>query len=342
MGKNLLRTFAVMFLVALTAGAFAQDPDQLNADVYTTNAEISIDGDLSEVCWVNAEKVKIEGFCGGYFDANPSESDISATFQIVWVPEVGIYLAIEVTDDAIYVYEKDVTANEYSADNIEVFFQVPATWEDGIRSDDGAFTNGSFQIRSNVDVEDMWSGRANLAWGWEGIQQTEYASMVGGEGYTFEAFYPFAMLFGVDGITTKPEDLNETVRELGFEIAVGDAEELEGGREGILTWTQGHTTGSDGAWNNINYFGKISLKADLIEGVATINEGSVKVYPNPVADVLKVEGVQNKIEILNVLGQNVITMENVNGTVNIPVNGLEKGVYVVRIDEEMSQKVMIK
>ena len=71
--------------------------------------------------------------------------------------------------------------------------------------------------------------------------------------------------------------------------------------------------------------------------VKEVNEKKIKIYPNPVNDVLTVYvGIADqvkKIEVIDVMGKIVLKseVELINNQTNINVDQLEKGVYLVKV-----------
>jgi hypothetical protein len=94
---------------------------------------------------------------------------------------------------------------------------------------------------------------------------------------------------------------------------------------------------------NLNYY---RLKINDLDGSFTFSknislevknrEGSkMRLYPNPVTDVLTIENPMNgDIEIVNALGQVVITTRQVEALIKLDVNHLPNGVYFVKMGRE--------
>ena len=90
------------------------------------------------------------------------------------------------------------------------------------------------------------------------------------------------------------------------------------------------------------------LVADIVTaptGVKTIENSNISVYPNPVVDVVNINGVQNaKVVISDVTGKSLIT-QNVNDNASINVSNLAQGVYNLTIITEgnvYTQKILVK
>ena len=83
----------------------------------------------------------------------------------------------------------------------------------------------------------------------------------------------------------------------------------------------------------------------LIEDIQLI---SLSLYPNPVSDFLNVNGndiAGNKWNIVNSLGQIVISGDILNNSVSIPVNALDNGYYLFQLtnsDHRVIQKTFVK
>ena len=84
--------------------------------------------------------------------------------------------------------------------------------------------------------------------------------------------------------------------------------------------------------NGSSFFSKIiSVKRSDTEG------GKIKVYPNPVNDILTIENVEgNDIEIINTLGQIVFSEKNVQHT-SFNIHHLKTGVYYIKTTNELAR-----
>ena len=73
-------------------------------------------------------------------------------------------------------------------------------------------------------------------------------------------------------------------------------------------------------------------------GVLDANMESVKIYPSPVSDNLKIENLQEAtdISIYNVVGQVVRTVNSVMGSVEIDMSDLSNGLYFVKMQNSKS------
>ena len=79
--------------------------------------------------------------------------------------------------------------------------------------------------------------------------------------------------------------------------------------------------------NHVNDGFPVLTRTDL--SVDDFDEGSLKLYPNPTHDVVRIEGVEAAVvQVYNALGQLVKTIRNSN---EIDLQGLPKGVYALHI-----------
>ena len=65
-------------------------------------------------------------------------------------------------------------------------------------------------------------------------------------------------------------------------------------------------------------------------------ENSLKLYPNPTDNTLFIKGNKNlmKVSVYNMLGKEVLSKMNTN---NIDVKVLPKGVYIIKISDDIGQ-----
>ena len=83
-------------------------------------------------------------------------------------------------------------------------------------------------------------------------------------------------------------------------------------------------------WNG-SFFSNTQLSVD-----DEILENSLKLYPNPTDNTLFIKGNKNlmKVSVYNMLGKEVLSKMNTN---NIDVNVLPKGVYIIKISDDVGQ-----
>ena len=97
------------------------------------------------------------------------------------------------------------------------------------------------------------------------------------------------------------------------------------------------SSGSDCAWiDNVSF-----PASTIITDVETVVENKVTVYPNPANDVLNIQlgDDQSDIVIYNSLGQVVRKVDALSGDVQINISDLQKGLYFVKINNEVLKVV---
>ena len=83
--------------------------------------------------------------------------------------------------------------------------------------------------------------------------------------------------------------------------------------------------------NGYTFYGAETTFQTWMEGVDEL-ENSVKLYPNPTANVLNVEGEgMSSLEVYNTVGQRVMTMEVNGNKTQINTESLNNGIYFIRI-----------
>lgn len=116
-----------------------------------------------------------------------------------------------------------------------------------------------------------------------------------------------------------------------------------------VSWTDGDPDGTNALNGDVIYIDNI-VAAPIVNGTLGIekiskDDASVKLYPNPVRDVLNItaEGRNvSKIEVYSILGRKVLDVEN---TKTVNVSTLSRGVYVSKIygdDDSVSTKRFVK
>ena len=74
--------------------------------------------------------------------------------------------------------------------------------------------------------------------------------------------------------------------------------------------------------------------ADLLSTV-TNNLQTVKLYPNPASDIVRISNVDNAdVKIIDVMGKTVLNLKNVTSQTDINVSALKTGVYLFSVNNE--------
>jgi len=348
MRKNLLLIAFVLF----ATGVFSQtETRQLNWDVNKTDGEMVINGleDASEP-WSNMEATEVKQWIADKIPTSPSDFD-GGTLKLTWNDD-GLYMFAVGVDDVRYPFPtgEDVRTNWWLYDCINFFIVRGGDpqYGDSIRTKDGVFTTGTYNCAINVfstdsvgddnKCEGQW---AYFDWFGKGM---EVAWQEKSDGYVAEIFVPWSVL-RLDGSFEEIKPAAEG-QEYGFEFRFVDNDPpgLENDYKYGTFWN--NDSGDDAVWDFINSFGKITLKG--ISGVSEkYADVAVTTYPNPVNNVLNVSAKNmNTLSIMNLVGQQVLVMNDVNDQVSVDVSNMNPGIYFVVITnnkgEKGTQKIIIK
>lgn len=301
-----------------------------NIDVYELpdGTEMNINGAALEDVWGMVDENTFDYFTLGTADEFPA-TDQSGSFKLLYNDE-ALYVFVSKTDDVLLSAPDEGSFPSY--DNVEIYLNVGETSRREATSlSDATWGEGSYQIRFNYGFDAQLSGRSPSEWNPPYYaNDIAYAFLQTGVGFDLEIMIPWDML----GIL--PEDLNDVVRKMGFEMTTADADDAEIKRESILAWN--NNTGEDVAWKNANVLGQITL---LHENPTTtiqdaFRDNNVKVYPNPATNVIQIEGNNIlSVTIYDLTGKpiNVIT----NNFQFIDVSELKSGLYFITVQYNNNQ-----
>lgn len=158
-----------------------------------------------------------------------------------------------------------------------------------------------------------------------GVEEVVEYNAPNGEDRHYNVFRRFAR--GGEGIpfTAAFNDESTTV---SFSIDVSNAEDLS------QMYALAFIEDNDGAIeNSVSKFTQIPVSTDHSVGV------DLSVYPNPVQDILTIKGIQGPWQLLNLMGQEVLSGANVS---RVLLSHLPKGVYFLRAINTEGEKVVKK
>ncbi len=342
----------------------------LELDVKFVLETLTIDGVANEESWLAITETNATNYFNDvnnepdYYTNNPAADDLSAAFKVLW-SEAGIYVYADITDDVIHTDSADLhlNGNAHTYDNIEMFFHVPeADWTENLKASSD-YVNTTFQMRSNINAGDFWSGRSTYATGggqgWvNGTTNTslngyyDYAFATKDGGVTFEAFYSFDKLF-IGTAVAKPIRLGD-LKSILFELTYGDSDGsgVGGVRSGGISWNSipDALDGGKGLTaNNRKQFGKINLTPALAVDQTSIDEKqlNVNIYPTVFNRFIRFESEQNIVDVsmFNSIGIRVLHIQESNGITSINnLDYLNNGVYFLRlkVGDEISTVKVIK
>jgi hypothetical protein len=232
-----------------TPGVDMPTIDEIIVNMITEDFEI--DGKDDEPFWDIIEEHAVTGVAKNFLVTDFSDDDLSASYKLCW-NITGLYLFVHVTDEKIIEWEKGW--DDYNTDNIEIYLHSGEH-----PTPEGKYTEkNSFQIRFKPGLTGIGNITGRNGKNWESILDVaEHVDYSWGEhsgGYDLEALIKWELF------ANKPD------YEVAFEIYVSDADNTDDLRESILMWnnTDEATRNVDLAWNNINYFGKLSLSSSPV------------------------------------------------------------------------------
>ncbi len=283
-----------------------------------------------------------------YSSTNFPASDLSAYMRIGWNMEF-FFLFVSVSDDI-----DDSQEVAWKSDNIEVFFNVdlgndlPFEGDNNYTGSDGK--RDAIQMRFARDTAYYYDLEAyNQYWGPQWIMEywDKFNYRVDNEsstvGYTLEAKIPFDSLF------TDHTNIGEWVPDgsplglewgngyqLGFDVMVTDYDGAttidDYNRDGHITWA--NSSGNDLSHKNTELFGTITLQGAPAD-VRELKNANISIYPTLVTNTLtiKSQGL-SQIEILSISGQQIEVYKNIHSNMQINLNHLQKGMYLVRLHKD--------
>lgn len=90
---------------------------------------------------------------------------------------------------------------------------------------------------------------------------------------------------------------------------------------------------------NVLYLDDVKFGPDATVGINDLEIPSIKVFPNPASNTITIElnnSVNTEIELVNTLGQTVLTKTSKNNS-NIDISNLDPGMYLVKIKTEKDE-----
>ena len=82
----------------------------------------------------------------------------------------------------------------------------------------------------------------------------------------------------------------------------------------------------------------VYVNEDLITSVSEITNDEVSLYPNPVRNILNINIIADKVDVFDLTGRKLMTMENTN---TVDVSNLIPGVYFVKINNDIVRKIVV-
>jgi len=348
-----------------TLTAKLQDLKAIDIPGVPEGAAITIDGKADEPFWTQIESTPVLNDVSnawtvdGLLPLTPS-ADFGFNFKMAYDAE-NLYFFADVADESFIPYsdvmdqtylEKDGTISKtqpYWCDNIELFtlFAAPDVIEGP-----WSLTYAS-QLRMWPDLTAYADTITGGGWvmGVDNQQDKGYTTKTvvnEGVGYTFEARIPFSIVVpdvpGANAI--QPEegavihfDVNPADRDL---LILGDSASQTGpSRELITSWNSPWNRD----WGFTDYYGFAVFGQKIIPSAIKPNTlSSIKVYPTIFDNSLTVDNLEGNstISIVNLTGQSVYNRNFSTQKVNLDVENLAKGMYILSVNGNTVTKIVKK
>jgi len=255
---------------------------------------------------------------------SPTIGDAGSTYwKAVW-NDLGVYVLVNVNDNTYSPWWAGAVPSEnWRYDQTEVYFDVNAVLKDGQGPGGAPWTGsrvGHHQFAPKPIQAEIAGGKA-LTVGGNG---STFAYKVTDPSYTVEYFVPYTKLLDQAGVEVDKAGV------IGFDVYIIDNDITATSGSTRAVWA--NAGGISEAYNNMDECGTITLGAEtvtIITSVPGLNTNSQLAYIS--SNMLKFRGFDSNVDvqIYSILGQQLIISKNVN---EVNVSGLEKGVYLVRVN----------
>jgi hypothetical protein len=338
--KKQLLTIGAGLLLSFS-GIAQENPStvqKLTYDVPFITSEIDIDG-LLDQAYESAEWgliINTTEAGSGVTPVDAATVDISGRFKAVYDLK-NFYIFYEITDDKLVFYNLGVSPKEpWLYDNIEVFFG-PANSQEA----DGKLIRdlGDRQYRIHAKYEGIineWTdSELQIAPGTDGFYEET------SKGYNYEVKFSWEYILRDFKGDMTPEEFTAwtdsyvpTIDIMQFETQIADNDDLENKpvRKYVVAWNCDLKNGN--AYQDTRLWGFARLEGIGTSVPADVVKPTVRIFPNPVKEVVTVSGIGfNSYIIVNILGQKVaegnlgITRDNER----ISTSDLRNGIYILNL-----------
>jgi hypothetical protein len=268
---------------------------------YTSNAPV-VDG-FADPVWETATTSLMDQVVEG------NATTAKGNFKVLW-DEDNLYFFIQVNDAIRSAWDfESASVNPWMWDNIELFLgptNHPAT----------SYVKGDAQYRFTPGIPGLYNPWVDP----RTIDETVvFAEQENTSNYVFEIAWPWTHIVR-DTVDLLP--LMTAGKTLEFEIQFADNNTIgEPVRDNVLAWNNSSKNGN--SWNNTDLWGFLKLAGTPVTSADKITSAaSIKVYPNPAKDYIRIESSSlfNEIFISNMLGQTVMHKNLGSGELNTSIN----------------------
>ena len=287
-----------------------EEPEDGTAQCKYTTTPPTIDGEIDDM-WggVKAHPLQKREWWG-------SPTGLYSWFKVMWSDD-NLYVLNYVEDDTLV----KGAANPWENDNVELFFDM-----DRAKANDGeGFDENDYQIRY-IWNDDSWTGSDGIDETWatsNGVERAQ-SNMDDPNGYVMEWKIPW------DALAEITEFVPIADSKFDFDITIADNQGT--GRAYIISWN----TTADQNYNNTSLYGTITLSDEEVStSINKASAASLSIYPNPASSQVTIANgsVIQQMVVTNIIGKEIININPNSENVNLNVENLQKGIYILSIED---------
>lgn len=329
--KKTLTIISLLVFFLLSGIAQTQSDTLFN---YITSTPVTIDGEATEECWVNAEWNAIDQVWMP-FGASMATGDFEGRFKVAWDKNY-FYILVEVLDNMLSDDHANPLDNWWNDDCLEIFIDEDRSM--GMHTTTcNAF---AYHVSLSYDAIDL-NASSN------GINYKDHVEVemdtIGENLYLWEMAFK---IYRADYNHSNPEASRETLtpeKNMGLAVAYCDNDETTGRENfiGSMVMTQNH-------WNdmyqNADYFGLMRLvEPDLTEVADRKVKDSlvIRIYPSPAGEWLTIQTDQlpagtRELKLMSLSGQLLRSVTFGGDSHTLDISDLESGAYIVSVRSAQS------
>lgn len=308
---------------------------------YFTETPVVIDGQATEDCWANAEWHAIDQMWIPY-GASLSADDFEGKFKVSWDTDY-LYVLVEVVDDSLSDDHSDPLQNWWDDDCLEIFIDENRSMGDHERNTN-AFAYHVSLFFDAIDLNSSGSG-VNYKDNLDVDMDT-----IGTNTYLWElAIKMYSSTFNISNPEASRVYLHNG-KLMGYTIAYCDNDETSA-RENFIGSMYMPQANANDSYKNANWFGPMLLKG----GPNAVGLENTKlavgfdIFPVPAQNYLRVNVNEKatsttKVEIRNLSGQLVKSMNFAGSSINVDLEKFESGAYIISITDNSGvySKIFLK
>lgn len=329
-------------LLCISTRLWAQQPTDT---IYAQLAEtaVVVDGKDNDECWAKAEWHPINNAWIPY-GQQPAISDFSGQFKLSW-DSLYLYVFVEIVDDSLSDDHPNPADMYWEDDCLEIFIDEDYSKGNHERNNN-AFAYHMSIFYDAVDIGangEIVNYKNNLSIVMDTIAPNTYNWEIAVKVYdaTFKMNNPEA-----SRVYLRHNKL------MGLSLAYCDNDETTG-REHFMGSNYLSRAVANNNWINADNFGTLLLvDPNYVETVSVqelVKHVACKVYPNPADSRIQLQfnsntSIAGSVEILDLSGRLLRTVQNVRSNDVIPVDDLQVGTYLIRVqtNNQILHSVFIK